>query len=130
MIHEKIFRHAVGRLAKIIVKGEKARFSNDIILELEFLVKDTQDLNFHAPIGINHPQYWKLKKYTAERAQYLQLEYSGISRKELLETVKEFKLLLGSGFNFRYKVPITERIKSLKGIRVSATNRKMLHSLN
>lgn len=126
MIYEKIFRHSVSREVKIIVKGEKARYSHDIELELEFLVKDTNDQNFHLPIGSNHPQYWKFKKCDPERAYYLQLEYSGISRKEILETVKEFKLLIGSHFTFRYKIPLTERLKHLKGIRVSAINRKML----
>ncbi|SEJ02511.1 hypothetical protein SAMN04487995_3088 [Dyadobacter koreensis] len=126
MIYEKIFRHAVGREAKVIIKGEKARYSNNIVVELEFLVKDTHDLNFHQPIGKNHPQYWKLKKSTPERAYYLQLEYSGVSRKEILETVKEFKLTIGSQFTFRYKTPLTERIKYLKGIRVNAASRKIL----
>ena len=126
MIYEKVFRHAIGREAKIIIRGVKARYSNDIVLEFEFLIKDTNDLNFHLPIGIKHPQYWKLKRSTAERAYYLQLEYSGISRKEILEIVKEFKRLIGPEFTFKYKTPLTERIKYLKGIRVSVTNKRTL----
>jgi hypothetical protein len=126
MIHEKAFRHAVGREAKVIVRGEKAKYRKEVILDLEFLIKETHDPDYHAPIGINHPQYWKLKNYTAEKAQYLQLEYSGVSRKELLETVKEFKLLFGPGLTYSYKIPIKERIKHLKGIRIPATSKRML----
>ena len=126
MTHEKIFSLSIGREAKIIVKGQPFKTNKEVLLELEFLIKDTSDRNFRLPIGTDHPQYWKLKKYTAEKCQYLQLEYSGISKREVMEAVKEFKQILGLKYNYRYKIPITERIKSLKGIRVTASNRRML----
>ena len=69
------------------------------------------------------------QKYMAEKAQYLQLEYSGISRKELLETVRESKIMIGYEFNFKYKITHHGANKSLKGIRVSAGSKKTLSAL-
>ena len=88
MIYEKIFRHAVGREAKVIVKGEKARYSNNIVVELEFLVKDTHDLNFHQPIGKNHPQYWKLKKAPLSEPIIFSLNTAAFPEKKFWKRLK------------------------------------------
>lgn len=116
----------MGREAKIVVKGQLVRGRNEIIIDYEFLIREKHDTGFREPIGPNHPQYWKLKKSTPERSQLLQLEYSGISRKQIKEATREFKLLAGPGYNFRYQNEIQERTKYLKGIRVSALSRRML----
>ncbi|WP_353719769.1 hypothetical protein [Dyadobacter sp. 676] len=126
MILEKTFHLSVGREARIVVKGQVARNRSEIIIDYEFLIREKHDADFRAPIGPNHPQYWKLKKSTPEKAQLLQLEYSGISRKQLREVTREFKRLAGPGYTFRYQNEIEERTKYLKGIRVSATSRRML----
>ena len=126
MIYEKIFKLSVGRQAKIIIRGELKGDTNSILIEMEFLIKDTPDATFRAPIGTGHPQFWKLKRYTPEKCQYLQLEYSGLSKRELLVTVDEFRALFGAGFAIKYKNLSDTRIKYLKGIRVSAPSRRML----
>lgn len=125
MIHERIFRLAVGREAKIIVKGHPSKITNEVTFDLEFLIRDNE-IDFRPPIGSNHPQYWKLKKYTPEKSRFLQLEYSGVSRKQLRETIDEFKSLFESGYTFKDKTQIDARVKSLKGIRVSAMSRRLL----
>jgi hypothetical protein len=125
MIHERIFRLAVGREAKIIVKGHPSKITNEVTFDLEFLIRDNES-DFRPPIGSNHPQYWKLKKYTPEKSRFLQLEYSGVSRKQLRETIDEFKSLFEPGYTFKDKTQIDARVKSLKGIRVSALSRRLL----
>ncbi len=126
MILEKTFHLSVGREAKIVVRGQVARSRKEIIIDYEFLIREKHDTDFREPIGSNHPQYWKLKKSTPERSQLLQLEYSGISRKQIKEATREFKRLAGPGYTFRYQNEIEERTKYLKGIRVSALSRRML----
>jgi len=126
MIHEKTFALAVDREAKIIVKGNVPNNGRQVAIDFEFLIKDKNDRYFRSPIGINHPQYWKLKKLSSEKAQLLQLEYSGISRKQLNVALKEFKQLVGSSYIFNDSIRIEERIKTLKGIRVTAVNRRTL----
>lgn len=126
MILEKIFYLSVGREAKIVVKGQVGRNRGEMIIDYEFLIRERLDTDFRPPIGPNHPQYWKLKKSTAEKSQLLQLEYSGISRKQLKEVTQEFKRLVGPGYLFRFQNEIEERTKYLKGIRVSATSRRLL----
>jgi hypothetical protein len=126
MILEKTFHLSVGREAKIVVRGQVARNRSEIVIDYEFLIREKHDTDFREPIGPNHPQYWKLKKSTPERSQLLQLEYSGISRKQIKEATREFKRLVGPGYTFRYQNEIEERTKYLKGIRVSAVSRRML----
>lgn len=126
MIHEKIFSLAVDREAKIIVKGTMSNLSRQVTIDYEFLIKDKNDRYFRSPIGINHPQYWKLKKLTPEKSQLLQLEYSGLSRKQLNVAIKEFKQIVGQGYIYNDTIKIEERIKTLKGIRITAVNRRML----
>lgn len=125
MKHEKIFKLAVGREAKIIVKGHPSMGINEVTYELEFLIRDNES-DFRSPIGPNHPQYWKMQKYSSEKSRFLQLEYSGLSRKQLKEAINEFKDLFEAGYTFRDKTEIVEKVKSLKGIRVSALSKRML----
>ena len=126
MVHEKIFKLAVGREAKIVMKGYLLKNSMEIAIEFEFLLRDSHEKYFRDPIGVNHPRYWRLKRSDHEKSQLLQLEYSGISKKQLSAAIEEFKKLMGPGFTFSYNIKIEETIKSLKGIRVGALNRRLL----
>jgi len=126
MIYEKIFKLAVSREAKVIVKGNRFKNSKEVTIELEYLIRDKFDSHFHPPIFASHPQCWKLKKYSPERAQLLQLQYSGVSRRQVLEVISEFKEQFGPDFIFTDKTATEQRIKHLKGIRVSALSKRML----
>lgn len=126
MIYEKRFILTVGREAKIILKADFQKNSNDVLIDFEFLIKDSHENDFHDPITSNHPQYWKLKKSTQEKAQLLQMEYSGVSRKQLYSAINEFKKRIGQGYNIHCNMNVEEKIKNLKGVRISALNRTLL----
>jgi hypothetical protein len=125
MILEKAFYVGGDRVAKIIVRGRFTRNRNEVALDFEFLIKEKNDTEFRQPIGENHPQYWKLKKSDSGRSQLLQLEYSGISRKQLREAISAFKVQVGTGIDLAYKNPIEEKTKYLKGMRTSALSRRI-----
>lgn len=50
---------------------------------LDVSVKEPRDDFFHAPIGLAHPKYWKLKTLDPSRQRILQLKYSGLNKKEI-----------------------------------------------
>ena len=123
---EKTFRQAVDREAKLVLTGTRLKGKKEIVIEMEFLIKEIYDQQFRVPIDINHPKYWKLQRLTAENANYMQLEYSGISKKQVLAALKEFENVFAPGYKLIYANPQTERIRSLRGIRISATDRRLL----
>ena len=126
MIHEKTFNLAVDREAKIVVKGNASNNSRQVNIDFEFLIKEKHDKTFRSPIGIDHPKYWKLQRLSPEKSQLLQLVYSGISRKHLDEAIKEFKLFFGTGYIFNDAINVAERLKTLRGIRLTDVSRRML----
>ncbi|MCF0056294.1 hypothetical protein [Dyadobacter sp. CY356] len=126
MIYEKRFILTVGREAKIILKADFQKNSNEVTIDFEFLIKDTHETSFHDSIMSNHPQYWKLKKSTVDKAQLLQMEYSGVSRKQLYSAINEFKTRIGEHYEIHCNINIEEKIKNLKGVRISALNRTLL----
>ena len=128
MYYEKIYHLTVSRQAKIIIRGTVLKKSNEVFITFEFLVKDSGENTFHAAIGQDHPKYWKLQGMSPEKAQLLQMEYSGISRKQLYAAMKEYKELVGPGFDVTYNVKIQERIKSLKGIRLTQLSKVMINT--
>jgi len=129
MIHEKTYILAVDREAKIVMKGSASNNSRQVQIDFEFLIKEKHDKFFRAPIGLNHPKYWKLQRLTPEKAQSLQLVYSGLSKKHLDDAVKEFKQLFGAGYVFSDAINISERLKTLRGIRLTDMSRRLLMSV-
>jgi len=91
MKHEKVFVLEMGRLAKVITRGKLAADLSKVTIETEVLIKDTKDEDFHPPIQLSHPKYWKLKRLTAEQARILQFQYSGLTDKHLRKSIKEFE---------------------------------------
>jgi len=100
MIHEKIFTHATGREIKIIIKGFISPEESAIRTELEVLIKEPREEYFHAPIGLTHPQFWKLKRLDKEQAKQLQKSYSGVSDKQINNVLKEFDEIAHSSVLF------------------------------
>lgn len=94
MIHEKIFKLKTGREVKVIVKGYFLHDSPHRSTEYEILIREPKESFFRAPIGINHPQYWKLKRISAQQAKLLLLEYSGISQRHINQALNEFNSIL------------------------------------
>ena len=96
MTHEKIYLMETGRSVKIIVRGYNSPTESGIRITLEVLIKDPKEEYFHAPIGVLHPQFWKLKKMDNEKARLLQITYSGISQKQINRAVREFEEIAAS----------------------------------
>jgi len=124
MIYEKTFSLSIAREAKIVVKAEIRKRKREITVDLDFLIRDTHEDIFHPPIGINHPRYWKLKKVPDQKSRQMQMEYSGISRKQLLLVMTEFRELVGNEFSIRYESTIAEGIKHLKGVKIAAADKR------
>ncbi|ACT94259.1 hypothetical protein [Dyadobacter fermentans] len=94
MIHEKIFQLKSGREVKVVVKSY---FLHDNPLrdtEYEILIREPKEKYFRAPIGINHPQYWKMKRSGAQQARILLMEYSGITQRQVNQAIAEFNRIL------------------------------------
>lgn len=117
--HEKHIVLAPGREAKLVILADVHTHMPLMTLDLEFLIRDQEDRTFRLPIGKNHPKYWKLQGMSAEKAKFMQLEYSGISRRQINETLREFESMYPE-MQFRYKTGILTRLRYLKGIRVTA----------
>lgn len=114
---EKAFYVSGDRVAKIVVHGRLSRNGREMTIDFDFFIKEKNDIDFRPPIGENHPQYWKLKNSDSNRSQLLQLEYSGISRKQLREAIRAFKLQAGPGVIFRYENALEQKTKYLRGMR-------------
>jgi hypothetical protein len=125
MIHEKLFKLTIDREAKVIVKGNVIG-SGQVVIDFEFLIKDKNDQYFHQPIGINHPQYWKLKRYPHAKGLLLQMQYSGLSKKQVNAALREFKQLAGINYTFSDAFGVEERTKGLKGIRSNGVTRRAM----
>ncbi|MCE7043256.1 hypothetical protein [Dyadobacter sp. CY312] len=123
MIHEKLFNLTTDREAKVIVKGNVIN-GGQVIIDFEFLIKDKNDRYFHPPIGINHPQYWKLKRFSHAKGLLLQMKYSGLSKKQVNASLREFKQLAGMNYVFSDAFGVEENTKGLKGIRSNGVTRR------
>ena len=123
MIHEKLFNLTTDREAKVIVKGNVIN-GGQVIIDFEFLIKDKNDRYFHPPIGINHPQYWKLKRFSHAKGLLLQMQYSGLSKKQVNAALREFKQLAGMNYVFSDAFGVEENTKGLKGIRSNGVTRR------
>lgn len=126
MNYEQTIKLAVNREVKIVVTGQRTKNRKMVSISLDFFVKDNHEKDFSPLIGINHPQYWKFKTYSAEKSQYLQLEYSGVSRSQLNKILQEFKAEFDIDTTFDFSADIGKRIKYLKGLRVTASSVRQL----
>ncbi|WP_221390012.1 hypothetical protein [Dyadobacter sp. NIV53] len=88
MKQEKIILLQTSRSVKIIAEQEQSQ--DGAQLEVNVLIKEANENNFHPPIGITHPKYWKLRKLPVHKSRILQIQYSGLSNKEIRKAMKEF----------------------------------------
>ncbi|MCE6988183.1 hypothetical protein [Dyadobacter sp. CY323] len=94
MIHEKIFQLKSGREVKVIVKGFHLHDNPQFSTDCEILIKEPKEKYFRTPIGTNHPQYWKMKRSTPQQAKLLLMEYSGVSQRQVNQTLTEFNRIV------------------------------------
>ncbi|OJV12905.1 MAG: hypothetical protein BGO21_04020 [Dyadobacter sp. 50-39] len=93
MTHEKIFVLETGRAVKVKVEGVLASDLSKVSIQVDVLIKDPKEEEFRPPIGLTHPKYWKLKNLEPEKAGLLQIQYSGVHRKQIRKTIREFDKL-------------------------------------
>lgn len=90
MTHEKVFILETGRAVKVMVEGVLAEDLSKVSIQVDVLIKDPKEEEFRPPIGPTHPKYWKLKNLDDEKAGLLQIQYSGVARKQIRKTIREF----------------------------------------
>lgn len=89
MTREKTLLLQNGRSVKVITRDSQAM--NPMKIEIDVLVKDPKEVDYHPPIGMTHPKYWKLKTMDPQRSRLLQLEYSGLSDREIRKVIRELR---------------------------------------
>ncbi|SEI68503.1 hypothetical protein SAMN05216327_103239 [Dyadobacter sp. SG02] len=94
MIHEKIFQLRSGREVKVVVKSYFLHDNPQRDTDCEILIREPKEKYFRTPIGVNHPQYWKMKRSSAQQAKVLLMEYSGITQRQINQAITEFNRIL------------------------------------
>ena len=92
----KVYKHPNGRLIQVIIEGNLSEDLSKVSIDIDVLIKDSQDEDFHAVIGESHPKYWKLKRLEPAQIKAMQIKYSGVSAKQIRSAVKEFEQNYGS----------------------------------
>ncbi|TLV03335.1 hypothetical protein [Dyadobacter luticola] len=91
MKHEKEVTLETGRTIKIILSEAVRPNNHEVMLDLDVLIRDPKDEDFHPPIEQTHPKYWKLKSMDSEKSRQMQIKYSGITDKLIRKAIKEFR---------------------------------------
>lgn len=91
MTHEKIFILETGRKIKLIIKGTLDTDLSKVTIEMNVSIKDYLENDFRLPIDIRHPKYWKLQKLDLLQARTLLLKCSGLSKRQIRQTLHEFE---------------------------------------
>jgi hypothetical protein len=94
MIHEKIFQLKSGREVKVVVKSYFLHDNPQRDTDCEILIREPKEKYFRTPIGVNHPQYWKMKRSSAQQARVILMEYSGITQRQINQVITEFNRIL------------------------------------
>ena len=87
----KVYKHPNGRLIQVIIQGDLSEDFTKVYVDIDVLIKDSHDEDFHKVIGESHPKYWKLKRLEPQQVKDMQIKYSGISAKQIRLAVKEFE---------------------------------------
>ncbi|WP_159478327.1 hypothetical protein [Dyadobacter sp. 3J3] len=87
--NEKIIVLSTGRVVRITAKKVQSFNSLDKRLDIDVLIREAREGNFHRPIELRHPKYWKLKSLDTDRQLLLQLQYSGLSTRQITQSLQE-----------------------------------------
>lgn len=93
---EKTFVLPTGRAVRVTTKPTLPKEKPYNKIDLEVLIKEPREEDFHPPIGKTHPQYWKLKKLSAQESKLIEIQYSGLSDKQIRNALKEFEKIHAS----------------------------------
>lgn len=89
MRHEKTLSLETGRSVKVITQPVNPTDPSKI--ELEVLIKEPKETHYHPPIGLTHPKYWTLKRMDPDKSRAMQIQYSGLSEKQVRNVLKELR---------------------------------------
>lgn len=93
---EKTYVLSTGRAVKITTKPALPKEKPYNKIDLEVLIKEPKEEDFRPPIGKTHPQYWKLKKLSVEESKLIEIQYSGLSDKQIRNALREFEQIHAS----------------------------------
>jgi hypothetical protein len=89
MRREKTLSLETGRSVKVITQPINPLDPGKI--EVEVLIKEPKESHYRPPIGITHPKYWTLKRMDPNKSRLLQIQYSGLSEKQVRNVLKELR---------------------------------------
>ena len=93
MTFERNFILATGRIVKLSAVYESNEIPVELNMKIEVLIKDGTHTDFRAPIHLTHPKYWKLKSLDEKRSAEMQIQYSGLSIKQVRRFFSELSAL-------------------------------------
>jgi hypothetical protein len=88
---EKTFLLPTGRAVKITAESALASTVELNKEDFDILIKEPREEYFRPPISETHPKYWKLKKLNPLEIKLIEIRYSGLSDKQIRNTLKEFE---------------------------------------
>ena len=91
MIHQQIIILKTGREVMLTLNGIATEDSSQIIVRADVQIKDPREEQFHEPIRVSHPKYWKLKIMNPSQVRSMYLKYSGLSKRQVSKILAEFQ---------------------------------------
>ena len=88
-LFEQSFLLVTGRIVKLAAVYESKEIPVAASMKIEVLIKDETDTDFRPPIHLTHPKYWKLKSLNETRSREMQIQYSGLSIRQVRRFFRE-----------------------------------------
>lgn len=60
-------------------------------VSLNVMIRDPLETHYHPPIEETHPRFWKLQRLAAAKQLVLQLQYSGLSKRQIKNIISGLK---------------------------------------
>jgi hypothetical protein len=86
---EKTLSLENGRSVKVITQPVNP--TDPSKFEIDVLIKEPRETHYRPPIGLTHPKYWTLKRMDSNKSRQMQIQYSGLSEKQVRNVLKELK---------------------------------------
>ena len=88
---EKTWLLSSGRSVKITtpLNTSSKTYAEDISFDVT--IKDALETHYHPPIEESHPRYWKLQRIGPAQQPILQLQYSGLSKRQIKDAISSLK---------------------------------------
>jgi hypothetical protein len=60
-------------------------------ISFDVMIRNPLETHFHPPIEQTHPKFWKLQRLAAAQQSILQLQYSGLSKRQIKNIISVLK---------------------------------------